>query len=156
MGINRYLARYFDDLEKGGYENEHEEYLANEINKLIKEGLKIERELNTRNIEEIVKIMYNDDSEERKMLKNIFAMYKYYHNGKGKNLRNNTIIAHGFKVVNREMINEMLAKNGINKDIEEFFTEDIKKEFYNIIKENVEDNLFDKINSKIIEYLNNI
>ena len=158
MGINRHLVKYFNHLhlKDRNYKNEHEEYLANEINKLIKEGLKIERELNTRSIEEIIKIMYNEDSEERKMLKNIFAMYKYYHNGKGKNLRNNTIIAHGFKGVNREMINEMLAKNGINKDIEKFFTEDIKNKFYKIIDEDVEENIFDKINSKIIEYLNNI
>jgi ribosomal protein L35AE/L33A len=144
-------------LEKGGYENEHEEYLANELNELnTLNNFTIGKELNTRNIEEIVKIMYNDDSEERKMLKNIFAMYKYYHNGKGKNLRNNTIIAHGFKGVNREMINEMLAKNGINKDIEKFFTEDIKNKFYKIIDEDVEENIFDKINSKIIGYLNKI
>ena len=144
-------------MEKGGYENEHEEYLANELNELnTLNNFTIGKELNTRNIEEIVKIMYNDDSEERKMLKNIFAMYKYYHNGKGKNLRNNTIIAHGFKGVNRDMINEMLAKNGINKDIEEFFTEDIKNKFYKIIGEDVEENIFDKINSKIIEYLNKI
>ena len=160
IGINRHLANYFNHLKDGGYENEHEEYLANEINKLnelIKGGFKIGDNLNTRNIEEIIKIMYNENSsEERKMLNNIFAMYKYYHNGKGKNLRNNTIIAHGFRGVNKDMINEMLAKNGINKDIEEFFTEDIKNKFYKIIGKDDEENIFDKINSEIIEYLNKI
>jgi len=157
ISINRYLAFYFSHLKDGGYENEHERYLANELNKLIQKDkdFKIGKELNTRNIEEIIKIMYNENSEERKMLNNIFIMYKYYDNRKSENLRNNTIIAHGFRGVNRDMINDILKKNGINKDIEDFFKEDIKERFYKIIGENVEENIFDRINSRIISELDN-
>jgi hypothetical protein len=109
--------------------------------------------INTKTYHALVKHLYGENSKECKLYENIQKIYKK----DDKNLRHTTIVAHGFKGVNKDMINEMLAKNEINKDIEEFFTEDIKNKFYKkIIGEDVEDNIFDKINNEIIEYLNNI
>jgi hypothetical protein len=132
------------------------------------------KDINTNYYYKLIKCLYGENSKEYGIYSNIQKIYKK----KSRNLRNSTIVAHGFKGASIYDIGEGISKNcGSNQsfndektkeickeEVMEFF-KNIKKEFYSIVYENIENrgvqnknngnnnNIFDKINDTIISNL---
>ena len=179
-GINRYLADYFNyvlnasskngnkykncNIPKNKYANcmnQNEKELVNNLCELVlcksvQNRMSIGPELNTINYSRIVNKLYN--SKEITVFNNISKIYRYYNNKTRENisLRNSTIVAHGFEGISEYKINYVLSKHEIDKPISEFFKDDIRGKFYNIVNKNNKNenkNIFDEIKEAIISNL---
>ena len=159
LGLSKILASYFKDLNNKSNKNKAEFYLLDEI---LENKIHIRNPLDTNNYEYIIPLICNysfENTKKRekynkleKIFKNIVHTYKY----NNENLRNSTIVAHGFEGINEYKINNVLSKREIHKPISEFFKDDIRGKFYNIVNKNNKNenkNIFDEIKEAIISNL---
>ncbi|XRO75408.1 hypothetical protein ACO3TA_00575 [Methanocaldococcus sp. 28A] len=146
VGINKILSCYFNRILKTCYDDKEIE-LQKKLKLIIDKNnkkYKFTDNLNTNNYKDLINILCN--KYENELVESISKIYKKPNN---RNLRHTTIVAHGFRGVSKEDI-----EDGLNKDINDFFKEEVKNRIYNIIGKDLEENIFNKINHEIIDILN--
>ncbi|XRO77249.1 hypothetical protein ACO3VM_01600 [Methanocaldococcus sp. 10A] len=155
-GLGKIFACYFKHLfENNDFRSEYEKYLAESLEEKERNTFIHARFLNTTHYETIVskikKYDFKDENAKKifnelcSIFENIKSMYK----NKEINLRNTTIVAHGFNGVSKETINKI-----IGKDINDYFKENIRKKFCEVVFNKDIKNIFDKYNETLINSLN--
>ena len=104
--------------------------------------------INTPTYKNLINHLWGSYSNELRIYEKIQKMYKKEQD----NLRHTTIVAHGFKGINKNDFKKMLENNGVmDTDIIQYFTK-LKNEFH-ILTRTESKNIFDEINEKIISNL---
>ena len=101
--------------------------------------------INTPTYNKLINHLWGNYSNELRIYEKIQKMYK----NEEYNLRHTTIVAHGFKGINKDDFKKMLENNGVrDTDIVQHFTK-LNNEFHTLAGAD-DKNIFDKINDTII------